>query len=136
MEVRILEEKENSLLERKELKIKIAHDAATPKISEVRDKLVAMLGVDKETLILDSFRSKFGAKESVGFVKVYKTKERALQVEPRHRLEKNLLVEKTKRKEKPKAAPKKKEEPRKEVSKKEEKPKADTKKEEPKEKKQ
>ncbi len=136
MEVRILEEKENSLLERKELKIKIAHDAATPKISEVRDKLVAMLGVDKETLILDSFRSKFGARESVGFVKVYKTKERALQVEPRHRLEKNLLVEKTKREEKPKAAPKKKEEPRKEVSKKEEKPKADTKKEEPKEKKQ
>lgn len=121
MEVEILEEKENPLLERKELKVKIAHDAATPKISEVRDKLVAMLGVDKETLILDSFRSKFGARESIGFVKVYKTKERALKVEPRHRLEKNLLVEKTKRKEKPKAAPKTKEEPKKEAPKGEEK---------------
>ena len=109
MEVKILEEKENPLLDRKELKVRIAHDAATPKISEVRDKLVAMLSVDKETLILDSFRSKFGARESIGFVKVYKTKERALSIEPRHKLEKNLLVEKTKREEKPKAAPKKEE---------------------------
>ncbi|MFH1774285.1 MAG: 30S ribosomal protein S24e [Methanobacteriota archaeon] len=122
MEVKILEEKENPLLDRRELKVKIAHDAATPKISEVRDKLVAMLGVDKETLILDSFKSKFGARESIGFVKVYKTKERALKVEPRHRLEKNLLVEKTEREEKPKEkpkaeAPKKKEEPKKEAPK-------------------
>lgn len=103
MEVTILEEKENPLLDRKDLKVKITHDAATPKILEVREKLAAMLGVDKETLILDSFKSKFGARESIGFAKVYKTKERALQVEPRHRLEKNLLVEKTKREEKPKA---------------------------------
>ncbi|MBI5253241.1 MAG: 30S ribosomal protein S24e [Euryarchaeota archaeon] len=132
MEVTILEEKENPLLDRKELRVKVVHDAATPRISEVRDKMVAMLGVDKETLILDSLKSRFGARESIGFVKVYKTKERALKVEPRHRLEKNLLVEKTKREEKPKAAPKKKEEPRKEVPKKEEKPKAEVKKETPK----
>jgi len=97
MEVKILEEKENPLLDRRELKVKIAHDAATPKISEVRDKLAAMLGVDKETLILDSFKSKFGVRESIGFVKVYRTKERALKVEPRHTLEKNLLIEKAKK---------------------------------------
>lgn len=110
MEIKILEEKENPLLDRRELKVKIAHDAATPKISEVRDKLVAMLGVDKETLILDSFKSKFGAREGIGFVKVYRTKERALKVEPRHRLKKNLLIEKAKKE----VAPKKEEKPKEE----------------------
>lgn len=120
MKVEIIEEKKNPLLEREELRIRVVHDRATPPLSEVRDKIIAMKNASKDTVIVDSFKSRFGIRESIGFVKIYKTKERALQVEPRHRLEKNLLVERTKKVEKPKkqekpAVPKKEAQPKKEA---------------------
>ena len=126
MEIEIIEERENPLLERRELTVKVTHDAATPPRDAVREKLIALLNAGKDTVILGSLKSKFGARESIAAVKVYKTKERALQVEPRHLLEKNSLIEKAKKEEKPK------EEKPKPVAKKEEKPKAEKKEEKPK----
>ena len=127
MEIEILEERENPLLERRELTVKVTHDAATPPRDAVREKLIALLNAGKDTVILGSIKSKFGARESIAAVKVYKTKERALQVEPRHALEKNSLIERVKKEEKPK------EEKPKPEAKKEEKPKAEKKEEKPKE---
>ncbi len=126
MEIEIIEERENPLLERRELTVKVTHDAATPTRDAVREKLIALLNAGKDTVILGSLKSKFGVRESIAAVKVYKTKERALQVEPRHALEKNSLIEKAKKEEKPKE-----EKPKPEV-KKEEKPKAEKKEEKPK----
>lgn len=126
MEIEIIEERENPLLERRELTVKVTHDAATPPRDAVREKLIALLNAGKDTVILGSLKSKFGVRESIAAVKVYKTKERALQVEPRHALEKNSLIEKAKKEEKPK------EEKPKPEAKKEEKPKAEKKEEKPK----
>ncbi|MEK6977826.1 MAG: 30S ribosomal protein S24e [Candidatus Hydrothermarchaeota archaeon] len=122
MEIEIIEERENPLLERRELTVKVTHDAATPTRDAVREKLIALLNAGKDTVILGSLKSKFGVRESIAAVKVYKTKERALQVEPRHALEKNSLIEKAEKKEE-----KPKEEKPKPEAKKEEKPKAEKK---------
>lgn len=92
MKIEIIEEKENPLLNRKELKIKVLHDNATPSRQEVRKMLVALLGVDKDTVILDSYKSRYGIKESYGSARIYNTKERALEVESKHLLEKNQLL--------------------------------------------
>jgi small subunit ribosomal protein S24e len=92
MEIEILEERENPLLGRKELKFRILHDRETPKRAEVREKLIGHLKAKKEIVVLDSIHSKFGARESVGEARIYKTKERAVQVEQPYLLEKNLLV--------------------------------------------
>jgi len=96
MEVEIVGEKENPLLKRKELKIRIIHDDATPSRAEVREKVIALTNADKETVVVSSIKTKFGIKESIGLVNIYKTKERALEIEPKHKLEKNLLIERKK----------------------------------------
>ncbi len=92
MKIEIVEEKDNPLLNRKELKIKIIHEGATPSRKEVKDALVALLGAEKERVILDSYTSRFGMKESVGTARVYETKERALEVESKPVLAKNELL--------------------------------------------
>lgn len=107
MKIEILTEKENPLLKRKEVEVRITHDAATPSISEIRKKIAASKDIGKGTIIIESFKSKYGSRETLGTVKVYQTKERALEIEPRHRLIKNGLIEITeeKREEKPKEEP-------------------------------
>jgi small subunit ribosomal protein S24e len=99
MKVEILSEKENPLLKRKEFEVRIIHDAATPSISEARKKISTSKNIGKGTLIIDSFKSKYGSRETVSTVKVYQTKERALEIEPRHRLIKNGLIEVEEKKE-------------------------------------
>jgi len=133
MKIEILNEKENSLLRRKEVEVRITHDAATPSISEIRKKIAASKDIGKGTIIIESFKSKYGSRETLGTVKVYQTKERALEIEPRHRLIKNGLIETEEKpaepkpeevKEKPKEEPAEKaeEEPKLEKEKEEKKP--------------
>jgi len=93
MKLEILEERDNPLLERRELVVKVVHDAATPPRADVRDKIAALITANKDTVILDSLKSKFGVRELIAVVKVYKTKERAFQIEPKHKLMKNFPKE-------------------------------------------
>lgn len=135
MKVEILSEKENPLLKRKEFEVRIIYDAATPSFSEIRKKISASKNIGKGTVIMDSFKSKYGSRETVSSVKVYQTKERALEIEPRYRLIKNGLIEVEEKKEpkpeevkekpeeeKPEKEPKKAKEEPKPIEKKEEKP--------------
>lgn len=107
MKVEILNKKENPLLKRKQFEVKIIHDAVTPSINEIRQKISASKEIGKGVIIIDSFKSQYGTKETIGTVKVYETKERALEIEPKHRLIKNGLIEgEKKEKPKPKEEPK------------------------------
>jgi small subunit ribosomal protein S24e len=101
MKVEILSEKENPLLKRRQFEVKITQDTVTPSIDEIRQKISASKEIGKGTIIINSFKSQYGSKETVGTVKVYETKERAMEIEPRHRLIKNGLIE-VEGKEKPK----------------------------------
>jgi ribosomal protein S24E len=92
MKIEILNELENPLLKRKQFEVKITHDAATPSIGEIRQKISMAKEIGKGTIIIDSFKSQYGSRETIGTVKVYQTKERALEIEPRHRLIKNGLI--------------------------------------------
>ena len=93
MDVEILEEKENPLLERKEVLVKITHTGAlTPKRSEIRDKLIAKLDADSNRLILSPLNQQYGGAQAIASVKVYKSKERALQVESHHSMRKNFII--------------------------------------------
>ncbi len=94
MKIEIQEEKNNPLLNRRELKVKIIHDGPTPTRKDVISKLKAVTTARKETVIVKSFHSKFGARESSGIVRIYDSKKRAMEIEPRFMLEKNLIGEK------------------------------------------
>ena len=105
MEIEIVSKKENELLDRTEVTFKAVHPKeGTPQREVVREKLASMLKASKDRAIVDAMDSEFGKMETVGYAKVYKTKEAAMKFEREHVLVRNKLKEAVK-KEKKAAAP-------------------------------
>jgi small subunit ribosomal protein S24e len=95
MEVEIVSKDENQLLDRMEVTFKAVHaKEGTPQRDAIRDKLASLLKVGKDRVVVDSMRSEFGKMETVGYAKVYKSKEAAMRFEREHILVRNKLKEK------------------------------------------
>ncbi len=95
MEIEIVEKKENGLLERIEVTFKASHEKeGTPQREAVRDKISALLKAPKDQVIVDTMTSEFGRMETVGYAKVYKSKDAAMKYEREHILVRNKLKEK------------------------------------------
>jgi len=106
MEIEIVAKKENELLDRVEVKFKASHPKeGTPQRDAIREKLSSMLKAPKERVIVDAMDSEFGKMETVGYAKVYKTKDAAMKYEREHVLVRNKLKEKVKVEKKKAAAP-------------------------------
>ena len=104
MELEVVQRKENPLLKRTEVSFKAIHKAEpTPTRDALRAFLAKELKATKDIVVIDSQASTFGRYETVGYAKVYKTKEQALIVERKHILVRNKLIEPEVKKE---AAPK------------------------------
>ena len=93
MEIQILEEKDNPLLERKEIQLRVIQDAGSPKISDLRKKIAAQLSLDESLFVVQHANAEYGMNESRCMLKIYKTEERLKAVEADHVLKKNGLVE-------------------------------------------
>ena len=113
MELQVLARKENPLLKRVEVTFKAVHKAEpTPTRDALRAFLARELNVTKDIVVVDSQASTFGRYETLGYAKVYKSKDQALAVERKHILVRNKLIEPEVKKEaapkpeKPAAAPK------------------------------
>ena len=97
MEIEIVTKEENQLLDRTEITFKAVHPKeGTPQREAVRDKLSALLKAPKERVIVDGMNSEFGKMETVGYAKVYKSKEAAMKFEREHVLVRNKLKERVK----------------------------------------
>src|SRR5512136_772729 len=97
MEVEVVSKKENVLLDRTEIMFKAVHPKeGTPQREAVRDKISALVKAPKERVIVDSMDSEFGRTETIGYAKVYKTKEAAMKFEREEILVRNKLKEKVK----------------------------------------
>jgi small subunit ribosomal protein S24e len=104
MQLEVIQRKENPLLKRTEVSFKAIHKAEpTPTRDALRAFLAKELKATKDIVVIDSQASTFGRYETVGYAKVYKTKEEALAVERKHILVRNKLIEPEVKKE---AAPK------------------------------
>jgi small subunit ribosomal protein S24e len=77
----------------------------TPQREAVREKLATMMKAPKDRVIVDSMDSEFGKMETVGYAKVYKTKEAAMKFEREYVLIRNKLKEKVKVEKKAAATP-------------------------------
>lgn len=95
MDVEVVEDKENPLLKRREVRIKVSYEGATPSRQEVRGKVAALLSSDKELTILDKLEPEYGKQMAAGYVKVYADRE-ALRVEPQYVIDRNTKVEEKK----------------------------------------
>jgi small subunit ribosomal protein S24e len=94
MEIQVLDKRDNALLKRTEVRFKAVHKAEpTPSRDNLRSELAKHLKASKETVIVDQAASTFGRFETIGYAKVYNSKDEALSVERAHILVRNRLKE-------------------------------------------
>ncbi len=94
MELQVVAKKENPLLKRVEVTFKAIHKAeSTPTREALRAELAKQLKAGKDAVVVDRSVSSFGRFETVGYAKIYKSKEEALAVERSHILVRNKLKE-------------------------------------------
>jgi small subunit ribosomal protein S24e len=97
MKIEILFEKENPLLERKEVRFKVIHEKGSDKVPEIRKRIAAELTLAEDRFVIQNVRTQVGLSESHGLLKIYRTPERMKQVEHKYVLIKNGLMEPEKR---------------------------------------
>ena len=74
MEIKILEEKENQLFNRKELQLEI-ESVATPSHVEIQKLISEKFSVDSEKIKINKIEGKFGSQKFLIIVKIYNSKE-------------------------------------------------------------
>ncbi|ELZ26809.1 30S ribosomal protein S24e [Halosimplex carlsbadense 2-9-1] len=92
MDIDIIEEDENPMLHRTDVRFEMTHDEATPSRLSVRDSLAAKLNKDAEEVVVHELDTKFGMRKTVGYAKVYDDADYARDVEQDHMLERNKIV--------------------------------------------
>ena len=94
MEIEFIEEKENKLFNRKEIKFYVDYDGeATPKILDIKSKLVALLNTKKDLIVVDNVQPHYGEPKALGYAKVYDTVDDLQYIEAKHVLAKNTEPE-------------------------------------------
>ena len=91
MDITILEEEENPMLHRKDVRFEMTHDDATPERLSVRDSLAAKLNKDSKEVVVRELDTKFGMRKTIGHAKVYESPEVARDVEHDYMLERNKI---------------------------------------------
>ncbi len=74
MEITIIEQKENKLFNRNEVKFYVEYEGeATPKLLDIKSKLVALLNTKKDLIVVDNVQPYYGEPKALGYAKVYAT---------------------------------------------------------------
>ncbi|MDF0592699.1 30S ribosomal protein S24e [Methanotrichaceae archaeon M04Ac] len=90
MEIKIIEERENPILNRREVKFVVEHDGPTPSRKSVIDKIAATMNSKVGLVMVDSLKSEFGKRETMGYAKIYESEERAKEVERAYVVARNV----------------------------------------------
>ena len=127
MDIKIITQKRNPLLKRKEVVFEVYHEKVkgTPSRLEIRAKLAELLKMKLEQVYVRKMETKTGTMIALGEANGYDTAEQAMLIEPKYVIERNTPKKKAKEPEKPKKAekieePKKPEKPAEEAEKAEE----------------
>ena len=91
MELDIIDEDENPMLHRTDVRFQLTHEEATPSRLSVRDSLAAKLNKDAGEVVIRKLDTKYGMRKTVGYAKVYDDAEHATEVEQGHALERNKI---------------------------------------------
>lgn len=91
MEIEIKQKIENPLLNRTEVHFDCVYSGEpTPKVMDVKNKLIALLDADKNLLVVDRLLPKFGEGSAEGYAKIYDRVENLKEIEQKHVLDKNM----------------------------------------------
>ncbi|MHA1951709.1 MAG: 30S ribosomal protein S24e [Candidatus Thorarchaeota archaeon] len=109
MKIEILKERENKPLARKEIDFKVDHaGAGTPSRADIRTKISAQFDADKESVIIKSLDTKFGAGITNGTARIYSETDQMKRIELDHIVARHKSEEKKEKK--PEEKPEKKSE--------------------------
>jgi small subunit ribosomal protein S24e len=99
MELKIQENKENALLDRREIVFTLRHDGeTTPSRTQVRQLVASQVGTKTENVVVESMHTEYGRGVSRGVARAYKSADAARTTERVHLLKRNqLYVEKPKK---------------------------------------
>jgi small subunit ribosomal protein S24e len=92
LDIQVIEAKNNAVLNRREVVFKVIHDESTPSRKSVVERLAATLNSKVGLVYVDSLKTEFGKRETIGYAKIYETAERAKQVERAHIIERNTFT--------------------------------------------
>ncbi|MCC7553155.1 MAG: 30S ribosomal protein S24e [Methanobacteriaceae archaeon] len=94
MEIDIVNQKDNKVLNRNEVKFVCNYEGeATPKLTDVKSKLIALLNSKKDLIVIDSLQPHFGEAKALGYAKVYDSKEDLEYIETESVIAKNAQEE-------------------------------------------
>jgi small subunit ribosomal protein S24e len=102
MEIKIISEKQNPLLKRKEVYFQVEHSQTgnTPPRLEVRKAVATALKKDADLVFVKKIETKTGTHTAVGLANVYDSVEQAKLIEPKYIVKRNVPPEKPKEEEK------------------------------------
>jgi len=86
MELNIEDQKENTLLNRTELRGKITFSGATPSNKDVLAAIAKKQGCNEDVIAIKGIYNKFGSQEARFTAHVYKDKETLLKTEPKQKV--------------------------------------------------
>lgn len=93
MDLKILQEKNVSLLKRKDYVVKVSWEKALPSRKEVRDKFIAIKNTKPELTVVKKFHTMFKKREALVHVSVYEDQKAMHELETKRFLELNGLIE-------------------------------------------
>ena len=92
MDIQVINVKNNPILNRREIDFKVIHDEATPSRKSVVERLAATQNSKVGLVFVDSLKTEFGKRETMGYAKIYETEERAKEIERAHIIERNTFA--------------------------------------------
>lgn len=92
--IEIEEEKENKLLNRRELVLSVHHGLEpTPNRDQIKAKIATLTGFEKERIVVENIISEFGLDKAKVLAKLYQSKEDALRYERKYQIDRNKIKE-------------------------------------------
>jgi small subunit ribosomal protein S24e len=92
MDIKVIEDRNNPMLDRREVIFKIEHDGPTPSRKSVVDNIVATMNSKQGLVVVDRMKTEFGKRETVGYAKIYESVERVIEVERPYVIERNAIT--------------------------------------------
>ena len=101
MEIKVISQRENQLLKRKEIRFQVKHDAvSTPMRLDVRRAVADALKVNVDLVFVKKFTTRPGMHTATGVANLYESLDQAKLVEPGYIIKRNVPPPKPKEEEK------------------------------------
>ncbi len=92
MEIVVESKRENKLLGRTELHVKVKTNKPVTR-AELKTRIATELGADEKLVIIDRMKTITGSSDMEAYVKIYKDEEYLRKIEPKYKIERNKVVE-------------------------------------------